>query len=283
MIKKALQGRRNEMKPDTFTFNIVINALARGIERGSEIRAEALLAKMENMDCDPDATTFNSILNKWASSRLPGSAQRATAILNQMIKRYDEGHSSVGPDAVTFGTVLKALGRSRDRGAIHEAEAIFDQYEQACAEGKWNISYNTATFNSMLNCYAKSQLPDADEKALLLLEKMKSNLGKPGWDRCVADVCTYCSVIGAIGRQGKYEGSQLAISLLGEVEKLYEDTGARFYQPNFALFTSVINAIGKSGKEPDRAQTIVDKVESAYLQRSSSSGMDQMSILITDF
>ena len=49
MIEIALaeDGGGHIMAPDTKSFNIVLNALAQGRERNSEIRAEELLQRME--------------------------------------------------------------------------------------------------------------------------------------------------------------------------------------------------------------------------------------------
>jgi len=132
-------------------------------------------------------------------------------------------------------------------------------------EGKWGIAYTTLTYNTMINCYSKSRRPDAGEKASMLFEEMKSNAGKPGWELCSPDIYTYCSLIDTISKNGSYETSQRAISLMVEVERSYELTGDRRLQPNIQLYTSVLKAIGRSHKDPHRAQTIADRLESSCL------------------
>ena len=46
----CLQHGRLQVQPDTTSFNTVIDALARGRERGRERRAEALLQRMDDLD-----------------------------------------------------------------------------------------------------------------------------------------------------------------------------------------------------------------------------------------
>ena len=46
----CLQHGRFQVQPDTTSFNTVIDALARGRERGRERRAEALLQRMDDLD-----------------------------------------------------------------------------------------------------------------------------------------------------------------------------------------------------------------------------------------
>lgn len=118
----------------------------------------------------------------------------------------------------------------------------------------------------MINCYAKSRHPDAGKWALELFETMKANTGKPGWELCFVDIYTYTTLIDAISKQQSYEASEQAISLLEEVEESFKETGDMRFQPNIRLYTSVVNAIGRSHKSPERAKAIVDRVESYYLE-----------------
>ena len=62
MLSTLEEGRRN-IAPNTISFNIVINALAKNHESGSEERAESLLEKMDEISkqyielrsrCKPD-------------------------------------------------------------------------------------------------------------------------------------------------------------------------------------------------------------------------------------
>jgi len=280
MIEIALaeDGGGHIMAPDTNSFNIVLNALAQGRERNSEIRAEDLLQRMElvnrnagksgktPIDCRPDETSFNTVLNGWASSRHRGAADRAIDILEHMKKRHEAGLTEVHPDESTYNTVLKALAKSRDPSSIDRAEAVFDEYLEGCESGGLNLSHNAFTYNSMINCYAKSKHPEAGKRSLELFETMKANRGKPGWEFCFVDVFTYTSLIDAISKQQSYDASEQAISLLQEFEKSFEETQDMRFRPNIRLYTSTVNAIGRSHKSPDRARDIVDRVESSYIE-----------------
>ena len=162
--------------------------------------------------------------------------------------------------------VLKAWARSRDPDAIEYAEAVFKEYQEFCDSDKWGFSHNAFTYNSMINCYAKSKHPDAANRALKLFERMKANMGKPGWELCFADIYTYTSLIDTLGKQQSYDASEQAVSLLTEVEELFVKTGDIRFQPNIRLYTAAVNAIGRSHEKPDRAKAIVKRVESSYLK-----------------
>jgi len=273
-------GAGQNMAPDTSSFNIVLNALAQGREKNSEVRAEELLERMESLssgnaqensssialNCPPDEISFNTVLNCWAMSRQKGAAERAVAILDHMKKRYEAGYADVHPDWSTYTTVLKAWARSRDPKATKRAEAVFQEYLEACDSDQSGISHNALAYNSMINCYAKSKLPDAGKRAVELFETMKANMGKPGRELCFVDIYTYTSLIDAISKQQSYEASEQAISLLEEVEESFATTGDMRFQPNIRLYTSAVNAISRSHKSPDRAKAIVDRVEAAHLE-----------------
>jgi PPR repeat len=262
------------MTPDTLSFNIAIAALAQGKERDSGSRAETLLDKMEDLsktvgwDCAPDQISFNSVINNWASSKSPGAAERAVDIMDHMIKRYEAGVSAVCVDEITFSVVLKALAKSKDRDSLDRAEEVFEGYRKAVEEGRWGLTHSALTWNSMINCYAKSLRRDAGKKAMELFKTMRLNAGKPEWERCFVDKYTYTSLIDAIAKEETYEASEKAIGLLEEVEKKYEETENILLEPNILLYTAVVNAIGRSHKDPDRAQTIVDRVERRFLQEA---------------
>ncbi|KAL3915276.1 MAG: hypothetical protein SGILL_005730 [Bacillariaceae sp.] len=274
MIEMAEDGN-DDIAPDSASFNIVISALAQGKEKVPGSRAEALLHQMDDLssrhgwDCTPDQTSFNSVINSWASKRDPGAIERAMDILEHMRRRAAAGVTLVQPDGASYSILLKALARSRDHEAIRTAERLFEQYQADVKNQAWDIHQYSLTWNSMINCYAKSKLPDAGEKALGLYETMKANAGVPGWEECFVDVYTYTSVVDAIGKAETYEGSKTAVMLLEELEKFYEETGNRRYQPNILLYTAVVNAIGRSHKKPERAQQIVDRVESSFLQATT--------------
>ena len=270
--------KNEDMSPDTNSFNIVLNALAQGREKNSEFRAEALLERMETLsatddNCAPDEISFNVVLNGWATSGHKGAAERATAILDHMKKRHEAGVTNVQPDWSSYATVLKACARSRDRDAIDRAEAVFSEYQEACESDQSEFSHNAFAYNSMINCFAKSRHPDAGNRAIALFEKMRVNMGKPGWEMCFLDIYTYTSLIDAIAKQQSYEASEHAITLLEELEESFEKTGDVRLEPNIRLYTSVVNAIARSHESPDRAKAIVDRIESSYIEGLTSKNL----------
>lgn len=262
MIKRSEDDGKENMAPDITSFNIVLNALANGREKDAGVRAESLLRKMVVLSCPPDEISFNTVINAWARSSKKGAAERATEILEHMRKRYEAGLTNVQPSWSTYTTVLKAWARSRQKDSLDRAESVFEQYQKGCEAGKW--SHNSLTYNSMINCYAKSNHPEAENRALDLFNKMKANSGKEGWDLCFVDIYTYTILIDTISKQESYDSSELAISLLEELEDSFKKTKDERLRPNVRVYTCVVNAVGRSHLCPNRAEEIVKRVEAKW-------------------
>jgi pentatricopeptide repeat protein len=275
-------SRMDDLMPNTDSFNILLNVLVSRNDKDCAVRAEDWLRKMEsinlesssssstNVTCQPDENSFNIVLNGWSKSRMPGAAQRATDIFYHMKQRYNAGLTTVHPSARTYCAVLSGWARSRESNALKIAEGIFDEYVEACNERKWDMTRCKFTYNFMIRCYAKSRRPDAGSRAIEIFETMKQNAGDPLWEQCAVDTCTYTGVIEAITKRGSLKASERAISLLEEIESSYRESGDRRIEPSIQLYTSVVNAIAQSGESPERAQAIVDRVESSYLNGFSS-------------
>jgi pentatricopeptide repeat protein len=98
--------------PSSYTYNTLINALAKSGERGAAARAEHVLQIMEkrHRDGDPDfkpnTRTHTCVIDAWAKSGERGAARRAEQILNNMISRYDAtGDPDIKPNVHTANAV----------------------------------------------------------------------------------------------------------------------------------------------------------------------------------
>jgi len=100
------------VKPDTYTYNTLINAWAKAGERGSAARAEHVLSVMEQRYRDgdkafkPNTRTHTSVIDAWAKSGEKGAAQRAEQILNNMIAQVEAtGDADAKPNVHTANAV----------------------------------------------------------------------------------------------------------------------------------------------------------------------------------
>lgn len=103
------------VKPDTYTYNTLINAWAKSGEKGAAARAEHVLSVMETRyrdgdnDFKPNTRTHTSVIDAYAKSGEKGAAKRAEQILNGMQRLYEKtGDPDVRPNVHTANAVCNA-------------------------------------------------------------------------------------------------------------------------------------------------------------------------------
>ena len=171
-----------DVKPDTITFNGVIDAWARSHDRRAPKRAEEILAHMNqlyqegNYDVQPDTYTYNTVINCWAKSNEPGSAKRAEHILAIMEQNFKNGDASFRPNTRTHTSVIDAWAKSGERGAAKRAEQILNNMLiQAQNEGNADILPNTHTYNAVMNACAFTKSSSSSSSSSLGNSNCNSN------------------------------------------------------------------------------------------------------------
>ncbi len=86
MEEKSQFVRSNNCKPDVLTYTNVLHCIALSEADDSFQRAYAILSKMENGggDVRPNVYTYNVLINVVAKSKLPGKAKIAIRLVNRM-------------------------------------------------------------------------------------------------------------------------------------------------------------------------------------------------------
>jgi pentatricopeptide repeat protein len=125
-----------------YTYNTLINALAKSGERGAAARAEHVLQVMEKRFRDgdpeikPNTRTHTSVIDAYAKSGERGAARRAEQILNGMISRYDATRDpDIKPNVHTANAVCNVSLNSRLMH-VYRTNSHDCLYLQACAFSK---------------------------------------------------------------------------------------------------------------------------------------------------
>ena len=129
------------VKPDTYTYNTLINAHAKSSEKGSAARAEHVLQVMKQRyldgdgDFKPNTRTHTSVIDAWAKSGEKGAAKRAEQILHSMITTFEgSGDYDSKPNVHTANAVCNVSLRGSsdfvvfDTIVIHKAHLFSDWY-----------------------------------------------------------------------------------------------------------------------------------------------------------
>lgn len=238
--------------------------MAQSKEGGVEQRAEELLRRME----EPDQFTFNTILNCWARSRAPQAAQRADTILRHWEQRYANGDTALQPDVLAYNTVLTAWARSRKTDTtVKNVQQLLARMEKAYRRGNTKAGPNTISYNVLISALTNLNDREAADHALEILEKMKKLQGE-GRTNCRPDTVTYTSIINVVAKKmvgrNATEAAEKVISLLDELEDSYRETRDPVLKPNIRTYTAAIHAIARSRTRPERAEAIMERIETRY-------------------
>lgn len=102
-----------DVKPDTYTYNTLINALAKSGDGGAAARAEEILAIMEqrfqagDKSFKPNTRSHTSVIDAWAKSGEAGAARRAEHILNNLKTLFETtGDADIKPNVYTANAVM---------------------------------------------------------------------------------------------------------------------------------------------------------------------------------
>ena len=234
-------------------------AIAASGQRDGGHRAEALLNNMlESEHVEVDAYSFGAVLNVWAKSGAPDAAQRALAIFNRMRQLYELGNNkALKPNAYVLSSVLVTMGRS---GQPQEAEDLLLQMEEEYkAMGDPDMRPTVAAYNAVIDAWSRSRDPNGPLRAESLLEQMLVENGSS------PDTISFNSVIAGWSRSHDPRAVMKAESIL-ELMQEVNKAGNKNVRPNTISFNSVIAALSKS-RQPqaaDRAEAILEQMKRMY-------------------
>lgn len=251
-----------DLKPNSFTYNAVINALAKSQESGAAAKAERVLQNMVNRlqhknqddfckdDVKPTTINFNTVLDAWAKSGEKRAPERAEEILEWMYTLSQSGKFDVKPDTITFNAIIDAWARSGDKRSAKRAEQILSHMDSLYKGGNEDVKPDTYTYNTVINAYAKSGERSAASRAEQLLTTMERRY-RDGDIDFKPNTRTYTSVIDTWAKSGQRGSAARSEQILNSMLELYESTGDTEVKPNVHTSNAVMNACAFTKNEMD--------------------------------
>lgn len=138
------------------------------------------LYKSGNYCVRPDTITFNAVLDAWARSGDRMAAHRAEQILDHMDELYRAGNQGVKPDTYTYNTLINAHAKSSEKGSAARAEHVLQVMKQRYLDGDGDFKPNTRTHTSVIDAWAKSGEKGAARRAEQLLNGMITSFEESG-------------------------------------------------------------------------------------------------------
>ena len=193
MESKYQQGNNN-LKPNTITYNSVMNAWTQsnGGTLGAR-KAEALFQEMNERwragehDLQPNVSSYNTVLAAWARSGTKCAYRKTEALLNQMWQDYEAGNIHFRPDSSSYNTVINVISKSQAEGKAQKALRILRKMDKLYRAGRnEDACPNEFSYTSVLNSCAFAVEVDARgrsralDTAIFTLKELKnSHYGDP--------------------------------------------------------------------------------------------------------
>ena len=119
ILKTMISNAKNnkDVRPDTMTYNSIMDAHARQGDVDGAIEVFAMMTKGDDNDSDksainsvkPDLFTYNILIDGWYKSGNDNAPDQVEKILQEMKDRCKKGYLSQGPDEITYNTIIKCL------------------------------------------------------------------------------------------------------------------------------------------------------------------------------
>ncbi|KAI2508357.1 endonuclease [Fragilaria crotonensis] len=135
-------------KPNTVTYNSLLNCLAHSKNPNAPERAEELLNHMwdlvqtrQNSFVRPSTISYSSVLQAWSRSiDYQNKGPRADLILKDQWRRFHQGNDKCRPDGRTYNHVVAAWAHSKQTNAYESADALVQEmwnyYQQDISNDK---------------------------------------------------------------------------------------------------------------------------------------------------
>lgn len=262
----ACKAGNNNVKPNTITLNVVLDALAKTGDMKSAEEALKLLIMFED-SCEPyaknvnlTAVSFTSVIDAFGKSRHPDGAVKAEGVFEQMEDEFRLGNHEAKPTTITFNTLMNAWVQRGKEENIHHAEEILNRME----DGEYDVSPDVVSYSIIMNGWSKLRIPSSLEKTANIFNRMVKSY-KGGNERAKPNLHSFVSLLTATVNSGRDDAPEHAEKLLRTMYKDYIN-GNKSIKPNAQAFTLVIDSWAKSGKQNagERAEALLDWMLELY-------------------
>lgn len=125
-LEKMLGALDDMLSPDTWTFNMVLNAWSRSGSPEMVDRADHLISMLERYHDQsgrtaktvPNSNTYNTLLSCYSRSTFSNKTDRAYALFQKMKNLYLSGENlSAKPDAITYNIIMNMFAKTKKRNS----------------------------------------------------------------------------------------------------------------------------------------------------------------------
>ena len=177
---RALDKEKGRLKPDAYTFTIILTALRK---HGMEGAVGLVLRSMKEFGVQPNAQVMGSLIETIFKQRDTDAWQEALSILEDMER---ETRRDMKPNYVIYTQFISQLSRLRRESLIEEQEARQEASRIIERMLKQGCFPNAVTYHSLMVLYLTFRGRKAAEHALRWLVKIQEEAGGAKYDDWVA-------------------------------------------------------------------------------------------------
>ena len=189
----------------------------------------------EELPVRPDSFSFNTVIQQWARTRTPEGGRRAEVILDRMLRFHHAGNADVRPDERSFSYIIyhytKGAGRmtpdAPDR-ALNLLRKMMGMYRQGYTElmpSHQNRTNPIFAFTSVIDAHSVLRRNDSGLVGAELLESM-TKLGEK-IDSLRPNTYACLSVLYGWSSCGSLDAGERATELLQRMEADMKDAASR--------------------------------------------------------
>jgi hypothetical protein len=239
-LEKGYDSGLLPFAPNLFSYNLAIEAVCRVQDSTSEVRAARLLRhliKRENVE--PDTFSFNQVLAVLAKSPRDGAASTADSLLRYMEDSHETGvHALARPNAASFASVIAAHAARGNREGAERGEFLLNEMKSRASNGELHLRPTRSCYNSIIDCWARSgEGTYGARKAESLLQEML-DLFDDGDVDVSPNIVTFNAVLNAWARSGTRCCGYQAEKYLDRMWQLY-NAGNNKVKPNDFSYNTV--------------------------------------------
>ena len=168
---RALHGEKGRLKPDAYTFAIILTALRR---HGMEGAAGLVIRSMNEFGVQPNTRVMSSLIETIFKQRETDGWQEALSILAEMEREESKKRK---PNHIIYTQFITQLSRLRREALIEEQQArqqANDIIERMLKQG---FHPNNITYHSLMVLYLTFRGREAAEHALRWIVKIQEEAG----------------------------------------------------------------------------------------------------------
>jgi pentatricopeptide repeat protein len=201
----------------------------------------------------PDQESYNTLLECLSVSKQTNSAENALGILHKMEKLHREGIPNIRPNITTYNLTIRTCLQAGDEKL---AVDVLQRMEES-----QKIIPDRSTFTEFLVHCSEMASPEAGERALEMIDRMRQNATKYGRKFLGPNVNCYNLAITTCTRDYRRHQDIVALE---RAWKLYQqmlsiEDRKRFVRPNDLTFTRLLTTLTKvkDAKWMERADEVL--------------------------